>query len=114
VADFFAPDGSLTLNQDPPTIGTEAIMQSAQRTMTSFPDLKLHMDSLVQDTTGYVFHWRMSGTNTGPDGTGYGMFIPAVERWTMAADGRIQVSNVTLDMAEYEQQVIFGVYRQKK
>jgi len=38
--------------------------------MTTFPDMIVTMDKVVHDEEGAKFHWRLTGTNTGPGGTG--------------------------------------------
>ena len=50
VASFFAPNGSLKINDGEPAVGLTAITDAAQSFMTAFPDLRVAMDQLlVQD-----------------------------------------------------------------
>ena len=44
VAAFFADNGSLSVNDDSPAVGREAITGVAQGFMTDFPDLRVVMD----------------------------------------------------------------------
>src|SRR5271167_863699 len=44
VAACYSPDGSLTINNGPPSVGRAAITAAAQSFMTDFPDLKVIMD----------------------------------------------------------------------
>src|SRR5947207_343312 len=70
VAAFFAEDGSLSVNNGPPAIGRAAIAEEARGFMTTFPDMVVTMDNVSQDSDGTRFHWTLTGTNTGPGGTG--------------------------------------------
>ena len=49
VASFFAPDGSLTVNDGAAAVGRAAIAGVAQEFMTTFPDLRLVMDGLTTE-----------------------------------------------------------------
>ncbi len=109
VAFYFAPDGSLTVNKGHPAVGAEAIAQVAAGFMNAFPDMVVRMDSLVTGPDGPAFHWTLTGTNSGPNGTDNKVRISGVERWTMAADGRVQISDGNFDAAEYERQIAHGV-----
>ena len=70
VAAFFVERGSISINDRPPAVGRAAIAREAQAFMTTFPDMIVTMDKLVRDEEGAKFHWTLTGTNTGPDGTG--------------------------------------------
>jgi hypothetical protein len=49
-------------------VGRPAITAAAQGFMTAFPDLLVVMDSLPIDGNHAVYHWTLTGTNTGPGG----------------------------------------------
>src|SRR5713226_2163348 len=70
VAAFFAERGSISINNGPPAVGRAAIAREAEAYMTTFPDMVVTMDQVVQDEEGTKFHWTLVGTNTGPGGTG--------------------------------------------
>src|SRR5438128_7972008 len=70
VAAFFAENGSLTVNDGSLAVGRAAIAKEAQAFMTTFPDMVVTMDKVVRDLDGTKFHWTLTGTNTGPGGTG--------------------------------------------
>jgi uncharacterized protein (TIGR02246 family) len=70
VAAFFAENGSLSVNDGPPAVGREAIAEEVQGFMTTFPDMIVTMDKVTRNSDGTKFHWTLTGTNTGPDGTG--------------------------------------------
>src|ERR1043166_6382300 len=70
VAAFFASEGSLKVNNDAPAIGRAAITKVASGFMTAFPDMMVSMDSIVTTANRTEFHWTLTGTNSGPGGTG--------------------------------------------
>ena len=107
VAEHYAPDGSLTINGGTPSIGPEAITESAQSFMTAFPDLQVLLDELREGERRIEYHWILAGTNTGPGGTGNAVRISGYEEWLLA-DGLIQDSQGHYDEAEYERQLRRG------
>jgi uncharacterized protein (TIGR02246 family) len=60
VAGFFAPDGSLTINDGTPSVGREAITAAAQSFMTAFPDLVVKMDNLTVEGPHVMYHQHRS------------------------------------------------------
>src|SRR5437879_11035786 len=134
VAAFFAENGSLTVNDGPPAVGRAAIAEEAQAFMTTFPDMVVTMDDVSRDSDGTKFHWTLTGTNTGPAGTGKRVRISGYELWKIdngaggsratstgkpervgeqggesINDGLIAESKGHFDSAEYERQLQHGV-----
>src|SRR5437762_2931281 len=109
VATFFAERGSLSINNGPPAIGRAAIAKEAQAFMTTFPDMIVTMDKVVHDEEGTKFHWTLTGTNTGPRGTGKRVRINGYELWKFDPDGLIAESKGQFDSAEYQRQLKHGV-----
>ena len=105
MAAFYSMHGSLSVNGDAPAVGRGAISQLAQSFMTAFPDLHLSMDKLVAQEGGAEYHWTLTGTNTGPGGTGNRVRISGFERWRMGADGLVAVSEGKFDGADYRRQL---------
>ena len=105
VASFFSPAGSLTINGGTPAVGPAAITAAAQGFMTAFPDMVVTMDSLVTGPGGPEYHWTLTGTNTGPGGTGQAVRISGYEEWTFGPDGLISRSLGHFDEAEYRRQL---------
>jgi uncharacterized protein (TIGR02246 family) len=105
VAAFFAEQGSLTINHGAPSVGRAAITAAAEGFMSAFPDMVVIMDSL--ETTGPTirYHWTLTGTNTGPGGTGRPVHISGYEEWTFGADRLIGRSLGHFDEAEYQRQI---------
>jgi len=108
VASFFAENGSLTINQGEPSVGRAAITAAAQGFMTAFPDLVVQMDSLGLEGGQVTYHWTLTGTDTGPGGTGRAVRISGFEEWTMGEDGLIARSLGHFDEAEYHRQLEGG------
>jgi hypothetical protein len=105
VASFFAQDGSLRINQGEPSVGRTAITAAARGFMTAFPDMVVQMDSLGLGGGGITYHWTLTGTNTGPGGTGRRVRISGYEEWTIGPDGLIARSLGHFDEAEYQRQL---------
>jgi len=107
VAAFFSQGGSLRVNDDPLAVGWNAVAEVAQSFMTAFPDLLVVMDNIRAMRPEY--YWTLSGTNTGPGGTGHRVRISGSEKWRIGADGLIASSQGHFDVAEYRRQLEHGV-----
>ena len=105
VAAFFAEEGSLRVNDDPAAVGRAAITDVAQSFMTAFPDLRVEMDDVRLRGEESEYHWTLSGTNTGPGGTGQRVHISGFERWRIGNDGLIASSQGHFDAAQYRRQL---------
>jgi predicted ester cyclase len=109
VAAFFSQGGSLRVNDDPQAVGRNAVAEVAQSFMTAFPDLLVVMDDLLHTGDEAEYYWTLSGTNTGPGGTGHRVHISGFEKWRIGADGMIASSQGHFDVAEYRRQLEQGV-----
>jgi len=109
VAEHYAPDGSLTINEGPASVGRAAITEAARSFMVAFPDLQVLMDDVVAQGEGAEYRWTLVGTNTGPGGTGRRVRISGFEEWTIGGDGLIAASLGHYDQAEYDRQLEHGV-----
>jgi steroid delta-isomerase-like uncharacterized protein len=105
VAAFFAENGSLSVNDGPPAVGRAAIAEVAREFMTDLPDIVVMMDKLVCDEEATKFHWTLTGTYTGPGGTGKRVRISGYELWKIDNDGLIAGSKGHFDSGEYERQL---------
>ena len=108
-ANFFAPDGSQIVNNGMPAVGRDAIAKVAKGYMTAFPDMLVVCDSLPTTSKGVEFHWTLTGTNTGPNGTGKKVHISGVEILQFDSNGLITESNGSFDEKEYNRQLKEGV-----
>jgi len=109
VAAFFAERGSISINNGSPAVGRAAIAKEAQAFMTTFPDMVVTFDKLEPQPDATAFHWTLTGTNTGPGGTGKKVRISGYELWKIDNDGLIGESKGHFDSAEYERQLKHGV-----
>jgi hypothetical protein len=105
VAALYAPGGSLAINGGSPSIGREAIAETARSFMTAFPDLRVTMGRLVHVRDRVEYHWTLTGTNTGPGGTGRFVHISGFESWLFAPDGLILESQGHFDATDYQRQL---------
>ena len=105
VAAFFAPNGSLKVNDAAPAVGRAAITAEAQGFMTAFPDMRVIMDGVTAAGDRFIFHWTLVGTNTGPGGTGNSVRISGSESWRLADDGLIAESLGRFDTEDYRRQI---------
>ena len=108
VAAHYAENGSLKINDGSAAVGRAAITASAHAFMSSLPDMVVTMDSLRLTDEGAVYHWTLTGTNTGPGGTGSAIRISGFEEWTLDVDGRIVQSRGHFDAIEYARQINAG------
>jgi SnoaL-like domain len=109
VAAFFAEGGSLSINGGSPHVGRAAITEAAQGFMSAFPDMVVTMDDLSVDGNHAVYRWTLTGTNTGPGGSGRTVRIRGYEEWTIGEDGLIAESRGHFDEGEYRRQLADGV-----
>lgn len=108
VAAFFAPNGSLRVNDNAPAVGRDAITEVAQGFMTALPDMQVLMDDLGTQGDRLMFRWTLVGTNTGPGGTGRRVRISGFEEWRIGPDGLIAESLGHFDAEEYRRQLEGG------
>jgi uncharacterized protein (TIGR02246 family) len=108
VAAHYAADGSLTINEGPPSVGRPAIAEAAASFMNAFPDMQVLMDDLVVRGDAVEYHWTLAGTNTGPGGSGRRVRISGVEKWTIGDDGLVAASEGRFDEAAYARQLEHG------
>lgn len=105
LASFYAENGSLKVNAGAPFVGRTEIAAAAGGFMAAFPDMVVALESVSRDGARAIFHWRWTGTNTGPGGTGRSVDLRGYEEWTLDDDGLIAESLGHYDEAEYERQM---------
>jgi uncharacterized protein (TIGR02246 family) len=108
VAAFFAPNGSLTINDGPTAVGRFAIADAARGFMTAFPDLQVFCDHVTPTGDRVEFHWTLDGHNTGPGGKGNRVRLSGFEEWRLSDNGLIQESRGHFAAAEYQRQIEHG------
>ena len=109
VAAFFAERGSISINNGQPAVGRATITEVARGFMRDLPDMVVTMDKVVREPRGTMFHWTLTGTNTGPGATGKRVRISGYELWQLDNDGLIGNSKGHFDSTEYERQLKHGV-----
>jgi hypothetical protein len=105
VARFFAATGSLQVNGGAPAVGRAAITEVASSFMTTFPDLHVQMDDVTPNGERVVYRWTLTGTSTGPGGTGRRVKISGYEDWRLNGDGLIVESLGNFDPDDYRRQL---------
>ena len=105
VAAFFAENGSISINNGPTAVGRAAIAKEAEAFMTTFPNMVVTFDKLEPRDGAVAFDWTLTGTNTGPGGSGNKVRISGYELWKIDNDGLIGESKGHFDVAEYERQL---------
>jgi len=108
VAAYFGQRGSLKINQAAPAVGRAAVAAAAQAFMVDFPDMVVTMDGTTLDGDRAVYRWTLTGTNTGPGGTGKAVRISGYEEWNFGADGLIAESRGHFDEGDYRRQLKAG------
>gem|GEM_PF-509501 len=105
VAAFYSESGRLTVNGGEPATGRAAIADVARGFMEAFPDMVVAFDRMGAEGGRQVFHWTLTGTNTGPGGTGARVAINGAEAWLIGPDGLIADSVGAFDAADYARQL---------
>ena len=108
VASFFSEGGSLTINTGAPSVGRTSITAAAQSFMSAFPDMIVAMDKVDLQGDQAVYRWTLTGTNTGPGGSGKAVRIHGYEEWRFGADGLIAESKGHFDEVDYKRQLSAG------
>lgn len=104
VAQHYAPDGSLVINDGTPSIGRTEITVAAKSFMDTFPDLQVLLDDVRHGTEGIEYHWILVGTHLE---TGHHVRVSGYELWELG-DHVIQRSDGHFDQAAYDEQVAHG------
>jgi predicted ester cyclase len=63
------------------------------------------MDDVLLQDDGAVYHWTLTGTNTGPGGTGRRVRISGFEVWEIGTNGLIANSRGHFDSLDYRRQL---------
>ena len=90
------------MRRRPPAVGRAAIAEVARGFMTAFPDMVVTKDELIRKPSGLEFHWTLTGTNTGPEGTGKRVRISGYEEWQMVSAGLVAESRGHFDAADLD------------
>jgi SnoaL-like polyketide cyclase len=108
VAENYGPDGSLPINDGPPSVGRPAITEAARSFMVAFPDMQVLMDDFLVQAENAEYRWTLVGANTGPGETGRRVRNSGFEEWTIGDEGLIAASLGHYNQAEYDRQLEHG------
>jgi ketosteroid isomerase-like protein len=114
LAQFYAENGSLRVNDGEPAVGRAAVEQKAREFMAAFPDMVVRLVELRETGDAVEFHWRWTGTNSGPGGTGNAVDLRGYEQWIFDDDGLILESLGHYDEAEYVRQLAAGTVQVRR
>ena len=109
MASCYEERGSQSINDGPPVVGRAELAAVAASYMAAFPDLKISLDHLLVAGNAAFFVWTLTGTNTGPRGTGKPVRVSGIEVWEMGESGLIAKSRGYYDAAAYEHQLVHGL-----
>ena len=104
-ASFYAENGLLQVNDGEPSVGRDAVKETALSFMSAFPDMVVKLVELRRVDDQVQFHWHWTGTNTGPGGNGNAVDLRGYEQWTLDDDGLILKSLGHYDETEYQRQL---------
>lgn len=105
VAALFEEGGSLSINGREESVGRDAIREVVNERMQAFPDLKMELRNLETGPNRAVYHWELSGTNTGPEGTGNPVRISGRDEWSLSADNHIAKAIGSYDENDLQRQL---------
>lgn len=108
MAACYEETGQQSINDGPPAVGREELAQVAASYMEAFPDLKISLDQLLVAGNAAFFVWTLTGTNTGPGGTGNAVRVSGIEVGELGESGLIKRSRGYYDAACYERQLSGG------
>jgi hypothetical protein len=98
---FYAKNALISVNNGAPA----PIGEVARSFMRDFPDMIVTCDKLEPRGDRVAFHWTLTGTNTGPGGTGNRVRISGYELWKIDNDGLIAESKGNFDAVDYQNQL---------
>jgi len=108
MAACYEETGWQSINDGPRAEGRVALAKVASSYMDAFPDLNVSLDQLLTAGDSAFFVWTLSGTNSGPGGTGNPVRVSGIEVWRMGESGLIASSQGYYDAAAFDQQLRLG------
>jgi len=108
-AAHYAEDGTFRINDGEISVGRDGIAATAGSFMTNFPDMIVRLVDVHREGDRVHFHWRWTGTNTGPEGTGNAVDLEGYEEWRFDDRGLIAETQGHMDDAEYQRQLNAGL-----
>lgn len=79
MAACYEETASLTINDGTPSTGRVELAATAAGYMEAFPDLRVSVDQVLVAGDAAFWVWTLTGTNTGPGGTGNRVRVSGIE-----------------------------------
>lgn len=102
VAEFYAEDGQIVINNGSPLRGHEAISNMAAGFYAAFPDLIVHCDDFRLAGTHALFAWTLEGHHAETERR---VRIAGWEEWDLDGGGKVLSSRGWFDTVAYENQI---------
>ena len=109
LADNYAEIGWIIINGGTPWAGRAGLATMASSYMEAFPDLGMTMIDIHIAGDRAVWSWNLTGTNSGPGGTGQAVNFCGYEVWRIDENCLIAESYGYYDSAAYLHQVEHGL-----
>ena len=109
VSSCYDETASLTINGGTPSTGRAELAATAASYMEALPDLRVSVDQVLVAGNAAFWAWTLTGTNTGPGGTGNRVRVSGIEVWTIGESGLVANSIGYYDAATYERQIAHGI-----
>ncbi|HVS50536.1 MAG TPA: nuclear transport factor 2 family protein [Candidatus Dormibacteraeota bacterium] len=94
-----------------PSTGRKQLAATAASCMEALPDLQVSVDQVLVAGNPVFWVWTLTGTNTGPGGTGHPVRVSGIEVWTMGESGLVANSIGCCDAETYERHIAHGIER---
>ena len=101
VAEFFATDGQIVINDGEPWLGRAGIAEMAAGFFSDVPDLILVCDEVRSAGNHVAYLWTFTGTHSK---TNMPLSISGWEEWNLNAELKIEASRGWYDANEYARQ----------
>ena len=109
MAACYEETASLTINGGKPSTGRVELAATAASYMEAFPDLGVSVDQVLVAGDSAFWAWTLTGTNTGPGGSGHRVRVSGIEVMTIGNSGLVTNSIGYYDGATYERQIAHGI-----
>lgn len=102
VAEFYAADGSIVINNGPPWKGRSSVADMAAGFYADVPDLRLVCDGVRTAGDHVVYLWTFTGIHSASKNR---VSVSGWEEWDIDENLRVRASRGWFDAADYERQV---------
>jgi hypothetical protein len=106
VANYFAPDGHITINRGDRLAGRAAIEGMAAGFYAAVPDMVVRCDGVRTAGDHVLLLWTFEGHHAE---THNALSVGGWEEWTLGSDLKVRASLGWFDADEYARQIVEGV-----